>query len=79
MTGKDTEGMKQTARRRAALIADQLTGAAAAPSEATNGVLPTRAVLAQLMLRCGVPLLAVTAVAALMWRASKQYRRRTAR
>ncbi|MEU9109001.1 hypothetical protein AB0D54_32665 [Streptomyces xanthophaeus] len=71
--------MSQTARRRAALITDQLTGAAAVPNEATNGAPSTRAVLAQLMLRCGVPLLALAALAALMRRTSKQCRRRTAR
>ncbi|MFF3215630.1 hypothetical protein ACFYYB_34005 [Streptomyces sp. NPDC002886] len=71
--------MSQTARRRMALLTDQLTGAAAAPSEATGGVPPTRAVLAQLVLLCGVPLLGLAALAALMWRASKQNRRRKAR
>lgn len=85
MTGKDTEGMRQAAHRKVALITDQLTGAAAPPSEAANGVPPARAALTELMLRRGAPLLAVTAVtavtalAALMWRTSKQHRRRTAR
>lgn len=75
MTGKGAEGTSQAAHRKAALIIDQLTGAAAPPRGATSGVPPTRAAL----LRRGVPLLAVTALAALMWRASKQHRRRTAR
>lgn len=79
MTGKNTEGMSQAAYRQAALITDHLTGAAAPPSEATNGVSPTRAALAQLMFRRSAPLLAATALAALMWRTSKQHRRRTAR
>ncbi|MGW6832191.1 hypothetical protein ACWGCI_02055 [Streptomyces sp. NPDC054949] len=79
MAGKDTEDMSQATRRKAVLIVDQLTGAAGTPGEATNGVPPTRAALTQLMLRRGVPLLAVTALAALMWRTSKRHRCRTAR
>ncbi|MFJ5812057.1 hypothetical protein [Streptomyces sp. NPDC093093] len=68
--------MSQATRRKTALIIDQLTGT---PGEATNGVPPTRAALTQLMLRRSVPLLAVTTLAALMWRTSKQIRCRTAR
>lgn len=76
MTGKNTEGMSQAVYRKAALITDQLTGTATPTSEATNGVTPTRAALAQLMLRRSAPLLAATALAALMWRTNRQ---RTAR
>ncbi|MFJ5026207.1 hypothetical protein [Streptomyces goshikiensis] len=69
--------MLQPTHRKAALIADQLTGAATPPSDATNGV--PRAALTHLMLRYGAPLLAATALAALMWRTGKQHRPRTAR
>lgn len=71
--------MRQATHRKAALIADQLTGATSPPSEAINGVPPTRSALTQLMLRRGAPLLAATALAALMWRTGKQHRHRTAR
>ncbi|MFE9845321.1 hypothetical protein [Streptomyces goshikiensis] len=71
--------MSQAAHRKAALITDQLTGAANPPSAAAHGVPPTRAALAQLMLRRTAPLLAATALAALIWRTNKRHRRRTVR
>ncbi|MCY0929076.1 hypothetical protein OTB20_23325 [Streptomyces sp. H27-H1] len=64
----------QTARRKAALLADQLVEAASGtPPEISNAVPTTNAVLARPAVRHGLLLLTIATLAVLAWRNKRHH------